>query len=94
MGVVQVQLPEHLKAIIDREVAEGRVASEAAYLEEAVRRYAEDLEAEDEIAAVAAAGIADIEAGRHRTVATPEDGEALHGRTMERLRVRLAADRG
>jgi len=41
MGAVQI--PDHIKSIIDRQIAEGRVASEAAYLEEAVRRYAEDL---------------------------------------------------
>lgn len=94
MGVVQVQLPEHLKDIIDRKVAEGQVASEAAFLDEAIRRYADDLEAEDEIAAVAAAGIADIEAGRYITMATPEDDEALHRRAMERLHAGLVTDCG
>jgi Arc/MetJ-type ribon-helix-helix transcriptional regulator len=36
MGVVQVQLPDELKSIIDRHVAEGRAASEAAYVTEAL----------------------------------------------------------
>lgn len=53
MGVVQVQLPFHLKAIIDRQVAEGRVASESEVLIEAARRYAKELEIEDEIVAEA-----------------------------------------
>jgi Arc/MetJ-type ribon-helix-helix transcriptional regulator len=90
MGVVQ--LPENLKAIIDRQVAEGRASSEIDFLAEAVRRYVEDLEAEDEIIAEAEAGIADIEAGRYTLVATTEDVEVLHERTMARLRDRLAAD--
>jgi Arc/MetJ-type ribon-helix-helix transcriptional regulator len=84
------QLPDDLKAVIHRRVAEGRVASEAAYLEEAVRRYAEDLDAEDEILAVAMNGITDIEAGRYVTVATPEDNQALHERTVARVRAGLA----
>jgi Arc/MetJ-type ribon-helix-helix transcriptional regulator len=37
MGVVQVQLPDELKSVIDRQVAEGRAASEAAYVTEALR---------------------------------------------------------
>ena len=94
MGVVHVQLPDHLKEIIDRQVAEGRVASEAEFLVEAARRFAEDLEAEAEVVAEAEAGIADAEAGSFLTIATPEDAEVLHQRTMTRLRDRLAAGEG
>ena len=90
MGVVQ-HLPDHLRSIIERQVAEGRVESGEQFLEDAVRRHAEELEAEDEFVAVAEAGIADIEAGRYTTVSTPEGGEALHRRMMERLHARLAA---
>ncbi len=86
MGVVQVQLPDHLKAIIDRQVAEGRLESESAYLEEAVRRYADELDVEDEVVAIANQGIADIEAGCYVLISTPEDSEALHQRAMNRLR--------
>ena len=93
MGVVQVQLPDHLQAVIDRQVAEGRVASESEFLVEAARRYAEDLEIEDNIVAEAEAGIADAEAGRYVTISTPEDAEALHQQTMERLRNRMTANR-
>jgi Arc/MetJ-type ribon-helix-helix transcriptional regulator len=87
-----VQLPDHLKQIIERQVAEGRVENEAAYLEEAVRRYAEDLEADDEIAVAAEAGILDVEAGRYVTVSSHQDVEALHDSAMARLRARLATD--
>jgi Arc/MetJ-type ribon-helix-helix transcriptional regulator len=52
MGVVQVQLPDELKSIIDRHVAEGRAASEAAYVTEALRLYAELLDSDDEIAEI------------------------------------------
>jgi Arc/MetJ-type ribon-helix-helix transcriptional regulator len=94
MGVIQVQLPDHIKEAIDRQVAEGRVASESEFLIEAARRYAEDLEVEGDIVAEAEAGIADAEAGRYVTISTPEDAESLHKRTMARLRERLAAERG
>jgi Arc/MetJ-type ribon-helix-helix transcriptional regulator len=93
MGIIQVSLPEEIQEIIDRQVAAGRVESANAYLVEAARRFAEDLEGEDEIVAEAEAGIADAEAGRYVTIATPEDAEALHKRTMARLRDRLAADK-
>jgi Arc/MetJ-type ribon-helix-helix transcriptional regulator len=92
MGVIQVQLPEELKALIDRQVAKGKVASESEFFIEAVRRFAEDLAAEDEIVSEAEAGIADAEAGHYVTISSPQDVEALHDRTMTRLRDRLTAD--
>ncbi len=52
MGVVQVQLPDNLKQVIDRQVAEGRAASEAEYVVEVLRLYADHLDAEDEITAM------------------------------------------
>jgi Arc/MetJ-type ribon-helix-helix transcriptional regulator len=94
MGIVQVRLPAEIQDIVDRQVASGRVESADAYLVEAARRFAEDLAVEDEIVAEAEAGIADAEAGRLLTIATPEDAEALHERTMTRLRDRLASDTG
>jgi len=94
MGVIQVHPPDHIKEAIDRQVADGRVASEAAFLVEAARRYAEDLEIEPVVVAEAKAGIADADAGHHVTISGPGDAEALHQRTMRRLGQRLAAERG
>jgi Arc/MetJ-type ribon-helix-helix transcriptional regulator len=94
MSIIHVQLPEQLQQMVDREVAEGRAASQSEFLVEAVRRFAEDLVLEDEIVAEAAAGIADAEAGRFVTVETAEDAAELHERAMARLRTRLAADQG
>jgi Arc/MetJ-type ribon-helix-helix transcriptional regulator len=93
MGVVHIQLPDHIREAIDRQVAAGRVASEADFLIEAARRYAEDLELEADIVAEASAGIADAAAGRSVTIDTPEDADALHQRTITRLRERLSAER-
>lgn len=92
MGVVQVQLPDDLKQVIDRQVAEGRAASEAEYVAEALRLYADHLDAEDEITALVERADADVAAGRFVTVTTPEDSQALHEGAMARLRARLAED--
>ena len=91
MGVVQ--LPDELERVIERQVAEGRAASPAAFLEEAVMRLVDETCAEEEaVQQVAEAGLADIEAGRYTTVATPEDVQLLQERLMARLQARLAAD--
>jgi predicted transcriptional regulator len=87
MGVVQ--LPDELKRLINRQVAEGRAASEADFLAEAVQRYAVALEL-DEAAIVAAAqeGIADIEAGRFELVSGPDGMDRLQadlGRELDRV---------
>ena len=81
-----------LRQVIERHVAEGQVESEVAYLEQTIRCYAADLEADDEIAAAAEAGIIDADAGRDVTIASPQDAEALHRNAMARIRNHLASD--
>lgn len=93
MGIIHLRLPEEIQEIIDRTVAAGRVESADAYLVEAARRFAEELEIEDEMIDEAQAGIADAEGGRYVTIATPEDAETLHERTMARVRGWLVADK-
>ena len=92
MGVVQ--LPDELQRVIERQVAEGRAADLAAFLEEAVMRLVDETRAEEEAVRQAAeAGLADIDAGRFTMVTTSEDGQLLQKRLMTRLQARLAADR-
>ncbi len=91
MGVVQVGLPEELASVINQQVEAGRVESTDAYLAEAIRRYAEDLNAEDEIVAEAGAGIRDAEAGRYTTISGPEDLAALEQRIVGQMHARLAS---
>ena len=91
MGVVQ--LPDELQRVIERQVADGRATSPAAFLEEAVRRLVDDAKAEeDDLQHAAEAGAADIDAGRYTTVATPEDERRLRDDMMARLRARLPID--
>jgi Arc/MetJ-type ribon-helix-helix transcriptional regulator len=87
-----VQLPDHLKRVIDQQVAAGRASSESEFLEQAILRLAEELEAEDDIVAVAEEGIAAVSRGDYVIVASPGDTEALHQRAMARLRASLAAE--
>ncbi|PPQ27018.1 hypothetical protein [Rhodopila globiformis] len=90
MGVVQVRLPDKIRAMIGRQVAEGRAADASDFLAEAARRYAEEFELDAECVSEAKAGIADVEAGRFRTVSTREDLAALEAEVMVRVRERLA----
>jgi Arc/MetJ-type ribon-helix-helix transcriptional regulator len=92
MGIVRVQLPDDLKRIIDRQIAEGYAVSEAEFLTEAARRYAAHLDAEGEIADMVQRADADVAGGRYTMVATAEDSQALHDATMARLRARMASD--
>lgn len=92
MSIVQVQLSDDLRSVIDRQVAEGRAASEAEYVAEALRLYAGHLEAEDEIANMAERADAGMAAGQYATISTMEDSAALHRRAMDRLRANLAND--
>jgi Arc/MetJ-type ribon-helix-helix transcriptional regulator len=94
MVVVQVELPEDPKQTIDRQVAEGRVASHARYVEEALRGYADYLDAEGEIAGMVERADADIAAGRYVMVETSEQSQALHEAAMDRVRARLALAHG
>ena len=94
MGVIQVQLPEPLQQLVDRQVAEGRAASGSDFLLEAARRYAEEIAVEDAIIAEAKAGIADAEAGRFTLIATPEDAAMVQERIMARVLGGLAAHGG
>jgi predicted transcriptional regulator len=90
MGVVQ--LPDELQRVIERQVAEGRAASTAAFLEEAIRRLVDETrDEEDELLQTVEAGSADIEAGRYVTVATLEDERRAQDGMMARLQARLSA---
>ncbi len=88
MGVVQ--LPDGLQRVIERQVAEGRASSPTAFLEEAVMRLVDETSAEeDDVQLAVQYGSADIDAGRYRTVASPDDERRLRDDVMTRLRSHL-----
>src|SRR5665213_1948369 len=68
-----VQISDDLKQVIDRQVADGRAATAAEFLEAAVRRYALELEADDaEMVAAAEQGLSALRRGEYTTVDGPE----------------------
>ena len=71
---MMTQQPARLFGLRDRgEVAEGRAASAAEFLEAAVRRYALELEADDaEMIAAAEQGLSALRRGEYTTVDGPE----------------------
>jgi len=83
-----VLVSDEIRGIVDRHVAAGVAATEADFVEEAVRRYAED-PADDESTLIAAAeeGIAAVERGDYVTIAGPDDVAALWDRVWERAMV-------
>jgi len=85
-----IQLSAEIESAIEQQVAQGRVASPAEFVKEAVLRLLEAMSSERyEIASVVEAGMRAIDAGRYQTVVTPEESRALHDRRMERLGARL-----
>ena len=80
-----IEIADELRRIIDQQVAEGRAANAAELLDEAVRRYVEDLD-RDEAALIAAAreGLAAVEEGDYVTISGPKDLAALRDRLWER----------
>ena len=91
MGYVQVELTEDVRAVINRHIAEGQAMSEADFVAEAIRLYADHLDAKNEMAGMVHRADADVAARRHVTISTQAEGEALHQRTMDRLQANLAA---
>jgi Arc/MetJ-type ribon-helix-helix transcriptional regulator len=76
MGAVQIS--DDLKRVIDRQIAEGRAASAADFLEAAVRRYAQELDADDvELVARAEEGLSALGRGDYITVDDSESRRAF-----------------
>lgn len=86
------QLPDDLKSLIEQQVAEGHAASEADFVAEAVRLYAGYLATENDLAAMVERANSDMSAGRYVTISTSGESEAVHHRTMKRLRANLTSN--
>ena len=86
-----VQLPDDLTSLVEQQVADGHAESEAAFVAEAVRLYAGYLQTDRVVVAMVNRADADMAAGRYVNISTLDDAEALHHRTMDRLRGNLAS---
>lgn len=91
-------LTERLSRFVDQQVADGRHQNASEVVREALRRYQDDLEAEQAslaaIEAVAARGLADLERGNFRLVRDEADRKALLDDLNRRASERAAARRG
>ena len=85
-----IRISESLKVIVDQAVADGAATTASAFVDKAVRLYADYL-ADDEEMTIAAAkeGIAAIERGEYVTIATQADRDALWERVSARAKILL-----
>jgi predicted transcriptional regulator len=91
MGMIP--LSDEVQRLVEREVAAGRASTPTAFVEAAVLRLTEEAQRQDEeMAEVAAEGIADIEAGRYVTIASEAEMRRLFDGMLERVRARRAAE--
>jgi predicted transcriptional regulator len=85
-----IRLSEPVKAIVEACVADGAAKTTTAFVEEAIRYYADSLYNDDEaVIAAAEDGIAAIERGEYATIATQTDRDALWERVTARAKVVL-----
>ena len=80
-----VKISDGVKDVIEHRVAEGFAASEADFVEEAVRRYAETLDDDaDALIAAANEGIEAIRRGAYVSISGPEEQSAYWRRVWAR----------
>ncbi|HUB44250.1 MAG TPA: hypothetical protein VMB73_04630 [Acetobacteraceae bacterium] len=72
-----VQVTDAVKDIVERHVATGAAASESDFIEQAVRRYAEDIDNDDEVIAAAEEGLGAIRRGEYTTIENSADAAAF-----------------
>jgi len=98
MGGRNFSLTERLSEFIDQQVADGRHQNASEVVREALRRYQDDVEAEEASLAaletIAQRGIASIERGEFRLVSGAQGGRALIDDLNRRASERAKARRG
>lgn len=98
MAARNVDLTAQLNAFVDEEVGNGRHQNASEVVREALRRYQDDVAAENErrgaIRAVIREGREAIAQGEFTAVRDPADTEALLGRLARRGRVRGSGTTG
>ena len=85
-----VQVPDAVKEIVDRFVATGAAASEADFLDQAVRCYVAAQQDENALITAVRAGQADIQAGNFSTVDGVESRAAFWNGVMDEAASKVA----
>jgi antitoxin ParD1/3/4 len=88
-------LTDHLSDFIDSQVQHGRHQNASEVVREALRRYADDVAAENAALAVieqiVERGRAEMARGAFTHVGSPEDAQALKARVSERVKQNFAS---
>lgn len=91
-----IELTAEQKQYVERQVATGKYASESALVQQALEVLQRRDKRMAEVQAGVERGVADMEAGRYRTVSTPAEAKALadeikqHGRELRDKREQTA----
>ncbi len=81
-----IELTAEQKQYVERQVATGKYASESALVQQALEVLQRRDKRIAEVQAGVERGVADMEAGRYRTISTPAEAEALADEIKQRGR--------
>jgi antitoxin ParD1/3/4 len=81
-----IELTAEQKQYVERQVATGKYASESALVQQALEVLQRRDKRIAEVQAGVERGVADMEAGRYRTISTPAEAEALAEEIKQRGR--------
>lgn len=82
-----IRVSEHVRRFLDRQVAEGRHVTASEALEEAVRRYEQDVAADEaRVARAIEEGMTALQRGDYTDVSSPDESSAL----WERINLRAS----
>jgi len=86
-----IELPNEAQAFVKQQMATGHYADESEVLAQALALWQrQQMEQIAKIQEGYAQGKADLEAGRSRTISTPEEAEAHQAEIIERGKAKLA----
>jgi antitoxin ParD1/3/4 len=81
-----IELTAEQRQYVERQVATGKYASESALVQQALEVLQRRDKRIAEVQAGVERGVADMEAGRYRTISTPAEAEALADEIKQRGR--------
>ena len=89
---MSIELPQEAEQFVKQQLATGQYADESAVVAEALARWQQQKAIEANIRAKVQRGLDDLDAGRYRTISTPEEAEAFGNEIKQRAR-ELKAER-
>ena len=87
-----IELPQEAEQFVKQQLATGQYADESAVVAKALARWQQQKAIEADIRAEVQRGLDDLDAGRYRTINTPEEAGAFGDEIKQRAR-KLKAER-